>query len=442
MRIARILGFGLIGWSAACSLQADGTRLDLVGLVLQEGGSPVTNGTVFIYTAGPRVGSGVVCPSCYADCGKKSKLSPEGRFAIDSLSPNLLFRLLVVAPGYESKFAPKTDPAKGEVKITLARLSEQKLKSPTRILGMVMDQDGLPLAGATVSPEGVARGSGTQWGGTDSYVDPLAVTDETGKFWLFCTNNVERVHAVVEGQGVAKRWVELAPGRDHLIRMQEGVTVTASVVDGGKPVTNALLGLVTKERTCGLYLNCDELATDKNGLFLMPNAPPGREFVLYAKMGSLPGDGTIEARTFTVGATGTKLDVGQLEVKTAHRLAGRVVLSDGKPIPANTRLLLGRQDAWDHAEATLEADGSFEFRGVPAESVGLNLRIPGYKFSKRNASLDWLNGGLVGRVDRDILDLFLLMEPGQWRYNGEETDAPSGESQPRDKPLRGAKPVS
>jgi hypothetical protein len=31
------------------------------------------------------------------------------------------------------------------------------------------------------------------------------------------------------------------------------------------------------------------------------------------------------------------------------------------------------------------------------------------------------------------------MEPGQWQYNGDEGEAPHGESQPRDKPLRGAK---
>src|SRR5439155_27380591 len=113
-------------------------------------------------------------------------------------------------------------------------------------------------------------------------------------------------------------------------------------------------------------------------------------------------------------------------------------LSDGKPIPAKTRLFLGREDAWDHTEAELDAEGRFEFRGVPAEAVGLSVRIAGYKFSKRNASPDWLNGGLVGRVDGDIVDLTLLMEPGQWRYNGDEGETPSGQSHPRDKPLRGA----
>src|SRR5262249_29155701 len=139
----------------------------------------------------------------------------------------------------------KVDPARGVRTITLTRLSGEKLKSPSRIAGLVLDASGKPLAGATIGPEGVAYGRGTTWGGTDPFVDPLAVTDERGQFRLFCTKEVQRVHAVVEGRGVAKRWVELTPGRDHLIRMQEGVTLTGTVRHDGRPLPGAMMGLVT-----------------------------------------------------------------------------------------------------------------------------------------------------------------------------------------------------
>jgi uncharacterized GH25 family protein len=434
-----LYGIALALVAGATAAAAEATRPDLSGRVVLKDGSPVPNATVFIYTAGPKAGSAVVCPSCYPDYNKKAKTSAKGEFTIPSLDPNLIFRLVVVAPGFESKFVPKTDPAQGGKKVTIAPLSEEKLKSATRIAGLVMDEEGKPIAGATISPEGVSRGNGSSWGGTDRYVDPLAVTDDQGKFWLFCTNDVDMVHAIAEGRSVAKRWVDLKPGRDHLVRMQEGVTVTGKVLRNGQPVRDVMFGLATKDRVCGNYLRCDELATDKDGLFVLPSVPPGREFVLYATMDSLHGDGAVVSKIFTTGASGTKLDLGKLEVQPAHRVAGRVKLSDGKPVPPKTRLFLGREDAWDHTEAELDAEGRFEFRGVPAEAVGLSVRITGYKFSKRNASLDWLNGGLVGRVDGDIGDLTLLMEPGQWRFNGDEGEAPNGQSQPRDKPLRGAK---
>src|SRR5258705_445763 len=107
--------------------------------------------------------------------------------------------------------------------------------------------------------------------------------------------------------------------------------------------------------------------------------------------------------------------------------------------PPGTRLLLGREQAWDHTEAELGADGHFEFNNVPEEGVSFNVRVKGYKFSKENPNLDWLNGVVVGRVTRDLDDLILLMEPGEWRYNGDEGQPPSGNSQPQNEPIRSAK---
>jgi len=75
------------------------------------------------------------------------------------------------------------------------------------------------------------------------------------------------------------------------------------------------------------------LATDADGHFLFPNVPPEREFVLFAKMDSLQGRGVLPSKTFTTGKTGSSLELGTLEVKPAHRLAGRVILSDRSPIP-------------------------------------------------------------------------------------------------------------
>src|SRR5262249_5214938 len=145
---------------AAVVANAAPTGRDLSGHVRLADDSPVTNATVFVYTAGPRTGTGVTCPSCYPDCNKRAKTSAQGDFKIGSLDPNLIFRLLVVAPGCESQYVTKVDPAESEPTITLARLSAEKLKSSSRIAGMVLDPSGKPLAGATVGPEGVSYTGG------------------------------------------------------------------------------------------------------------------------------------------------------------------------------------------------------------------------------------------------------------------------------------------
>jgi hypothetical protein len=95
----------------------DAKRPDLVGRV--NAGDMVPKATIFIFTAGPKVGTSTFCPSCYADCRKSAKSGAEGEFKIESLDPQLIFRILVVAKGYKPKFVPKVDPAGGPLAVDL-----------------------------------------------------------------------------------------------------------------------------------------------------------------------------------------------------------------------------------------------------------------------------------------------------------------------------------
>lgn len=413
-------------------------RPSLTGRVLDEKGAPLSRATVFIYTAAPKTGSSQVCPSCYPDCTKKAETDTGGKFSIPSLDPSLTFRLLVVAGGRQTTFVPKVDPTNGETSVTLKPLDQSALNSKTRITGMVIDEKGDPVAGAVLGTEGVQVGDATHWGGIDSYVDPVAVSDDKGFFLLPCQSGVDKVHAMAEARGVAKRWVELRPGQDHIVRMQEGVTVKGAISLDGKPLKDVVIGLTTTDNACGTYLHDFEAVTDAAGNFLLVNVTPNNNYYVFAKMESLGGRGALPTKTLKAGASGTTLDLGQLKVGPARTLVGRIVLSDGKPIPPDTRLFLGREDAWDHTEVAVSPDGKFQLSGVPEEPVSISVRVKGYKFSKRNPSLDWLNGGIVGRVDKDLKELTLLMEPGEWRYNREEQELPEGaDSQPRNQPLRG-----
>lgn len=283
-------------------------------------------------------------------------------------------------------------------------------------------------------------GPGTQWGGIEPYVEPMAVADDQGNFALFCkSNNVDAVYATVDGRGLAQQWDTLKPGGDYLLRMQDGVTLTGQVLRDGKPLKDVSIGATTKDRTCGVYFNCAAVSTDSNGRFQLLNVPPDRVFVVYATMKSLQGDGALPDKIITTGNSDSVQDLGKLEVQPGFTISGRIVLSNGKPIPPDTRLYLGRQEAADSVETKLAADGRFEFKDVPAESIALSVRIKGYRLSKRNPSLDWLNGQILGRVTGDENNLTILMEPGNWQFN-QQNDRPDGvEAYPIDQPLRGVK---
>jgi uncharacterized GH25 family protein len=436
MNLLRWILLSAIATVAWNTLVASDTRPDLKGRVVHDDGSPVPKATVFIYTAGPKEGTSSLCPSCYADCRKQAKTDADGRFTIESLDPALLFRLLIVAPRHQSQFVPKVNPATAEAKVTLKSLDPEALKSPNRITGVVIDQNGKPVAGAVIAPEGVKFGAQTRWGGSDEFVDPVAATDDQGHFLMQCKDVVIAVHAVVEARNAAKRWVELSPGQDHFIRLQEGATVTGQIERDGKPLKDVMVGLVTKDREAGKYFHCDEIATDVSGRFMLFNVPPEREFVWFATMSSMAGQGAVKLKTFTTGKTGTQVDLGKLQVEPAYRISGRVVLTDDKPVPAGTRITLGREDAWDTQESKLAADGHFEIANVPAESVGLSVRVRGYTFSTRNPSRDY-SGRITGRVDKDISDLTLLMDPGDRRV--EPLGLTDSVVETRDKPLSSAK---
>jgi len=266
------------------------------------------------------------------------------------------------------------------------------------------------------------------------------VADDAGHFVLFCkSNNLDTVYATVDGRAVAKQWATLKPGGDYLLRMMDGVTLTGQILRDGKPLNGVSVAATTSDRRAGNYLNCDVVATDENGHFLLLNVPPNREFVIYSTMKSLQGEGALPNRTITTGDSGAVQDLGTLTVQPAYTIAGRVVLSDGKPMPTNIRMFLGREGAMDSQECKLDAGGRFEFKGVPAESISLGVRIKGYRLSKRNPSLDWLNGRILGRVTGDVNDFTVLLEPGDWQFNNAD-DRPDGDdAQPRNKPLRSVK---
>ena len=130
-----------------------------------------------------RVGNSPYCPSCWADCSKTAKTDSAGRFTIESLDQRLVFRVLFVDKGYEPKLVD-SDPQKHEpLKVTLK--SRQALpKVPRQIVSaQVVDSHGRPVAGALVVPIGGKDGDERWFGGAKwTGIDPLAVTDEAGRF--------------------------------------------------------------------------------------------------------------------------------------------------------------------------------------------------------------------------------------------------------------------
>src|SRR5439155_2776725 len=122
-------------------------------------------------------------------------------------------------------------------------------------------------------------------GGACDGVDPLAVTDANGEFLLTSQKPFASMSVTVEARTLAKRKFQtLDSGRPHELRLTEGTAVTGRLVRERTPVAGASVGLVSVNRMIEEFTGEYDIATTKDGRFLLPNVPPGTEYFLYSRM--------------------------------------------------------------------------------------------------------------------------------------------------------------
>jgi hypothetical protein len=327
----------------------------------------------------------------------------------------LLFRLLVVAEAHVPTYSPKlVDPQSGPVTLILKANDLDRRDPELMLRGRVLDEHGMAVAGAAVTPFGIKKGNLSQFGALRG-VDALAITNDKGEFRLGVVEKGTYIYIHVSARSLApRRLAPLATGRQlHDLTLVSGVTVTGKVVKNGSPVAGIGLGLVHRDRNTEHFLGDFEIGTDAEGHFSFLNVPPDQEYSIYGRMDSCRPHGAIRASTVRVGVNGTSTDVGTLTVEPGHRLSGRIVLADDKPLPQGLRVVLGREEAWDTQTVMVAGDGRFTFTELPSERYRLSINVPGYRVSPNNRSYDLLYGlRLVGTIDTDIDGLRFLLEPG------------------------------
>lgn len=419
-------------------------RPDLTGQMLGEDGAPLpVPAAVFIATAGPKTGTSTFCPSCYADCQKSAKTDAQGNFDIKSLDPQLRFQVLAVAKGYQPKYVNDVDPANGKpVKIKLEPIESADAAPDRSLRGRVVDAHGHPIEGAVVDMVGIETKDGGGSYGMLAGIDPLAVSDGNGEFLITAKKPFDMMDAKVSARTFAdKPFKKLPSGRLNQLVMTEGAALAGRVVRDGKPLAGVSVGVSAVDRTAGNNLGHFEVGTSENGDFAFVNLPPDADFEIYTLMGTMKKLGAVLERQIHTGKDGETTNVGDLTALPAHRLAGRVVLADGQPLPAKTRLLISREAAWDSMQIIPDQGGYFDTAGIPDELISLSARVKGYRVSARNLSVDEMNPfQLIGRVDRDITNLVLMLERGpdpQPDYSHVDPDY----NQSRQRPLRGAEGV-
>jgi hypothetical protein len=276
--------------------------------------------------------------------------------------------------------------------------------------------------------------------GRRSYVE-TTVTDRSGHF-SFEANFRGPAHLFLDRDRL-RDWTYrtisdvFLPAKKSLdIELIEGAAATGRVVQNGAPAAGIGIALKFVEPAANDYFYLFHEVTDLNGRFRFEHLPEAVEFWISALRSrpfdpqpseSLPDDQTFLPIRFRTGRDGTTLELGDLGLRPGARLSGQVVLADGKAIPDNWGVAAGRPGAGGRVVARLDKNGHFEIKGLPhgtiaahvevtwgANPPGYPVPVEGYRLSVRNTCLNPNNCfELVGRVDHDIDDLTILLEPAQ-----------------------------
>ena len=319
----------------------------------------------------------------------------------------------MVAKGRRPTFLAKVDPSAGPILAELPPIRKPPEDAKMVLRGRVTDPQRQPVFGAVVELRGATDGTIRTMGRVKE-ADAVAITDLDGKFAIESTRRFDSFDIEIEARGLAQRTFQglATGGKTHELTLELGATVLGRLLKDGRGVANVAVGLVQANRSAGGFVGEYTIGTDAEGRFIIPNVAPNQKYFVYGKMSSLQRIGSTRVKSIRVGETGTEVDAGELVIERGFKLSGRVLLADGAKIPAETKVLLSLDDAWDTQVVPVDAGGGFRFDGVPNSIVSLNIRVAGYHLSKRNVSLAVSGRLLAGKVDGDIEHLNLLLEPG------------------------------
>jgi uncharacterized GH25 family protein len=394
-------------------LLAGPTTAELSGTVVDQDGQPVAGAIVVISTAKPRFGPATTCPSCYRDCAKRSYTDAEGRFTFSELSSNLLFSLAAGGSGYQGTVSPYFDPAlKTAVEIRLEPIPDSS--GAAQASGVVVDQNGQPIAGAEIRSRGIYRADTIT--GPNGLVTPLTLTDESGQFRLAVDDATRSVDIAVTASGYAPAQVQWSRGDKELLKVQlgPGASLRGRLMFEDSPLAGIEMGIVQRDRTLGNPVTPTQVSTDEAGYFQFDHLPPDMEYNLYTHTGQ-EARGVLPVSLVEIPGHAMRADLGDIPTQAPHRLTITVRTEDGSLLPAESSVYIGRSDAWEGTRLDLAREplASIRLKDVGSELFFVLPRVPGYTVVKTTPRVNMdINRRYPVPIDADTQVIFVVRKIG------------------------------
>lgn len=306
---------------------------------------------------------GRTAPSALAE-SLRGEAGLDGRFAIDAVPPGQHV-LAVVAPGHA--------PRRVEVEVrngdAQADVGDVALETGLTIRGRVRDKARAPVAGASIYAY-------QRW--SDLGTPAEARSEVDGSFVLAgLSPGAYQLRVKASGFGGVDREVDAGAENVELVLEPAGAILGTVTDEAGEPVESYRVTARAVRREGPVLTSPPRSASvgSADGRFTLDDVAEGTYVLVIAAPER--ASATVSAVRVTSGAT---TDVGRVRLGAGGVVRGSVSDATGAPVPGATLSVRGPGRLFGPVtpEATSDASGAFEVRGVPAGTVELNAAHPAF----------------------------------------------------------------
>jgi hypothetical protein len=355
---------------------------NVVGLVQDSAGNPVSDVRVRVYASRPIDSSPTVVTILHPDCQLSSNSDGQGRFEIKGISDGHEVMLVAWKTGHLIGRTGYVSSSTENIAVAIRSAAETKLSG--KISGKIFDANGLPIANAVV-------------GYDDAYAaaKPIAVmTDSTGQFSLPSEENSYPVSLTAIIPKIGLRDLRLHSRAERTPQTSwtilPSVTATGRIIDENGAVPKYIV-CVSSASTYGPRILLTA-ATDSKGQFTISGVPEGQdglgrnlEYCIFGDISQADPRGHLATKRFDAGNNGEVLDFGDMRLEPVTNLILKLELNGAKLEDKRANVTMSLRQQCKAMSVPINEDGLAQLKNLPCEPLLFRLSgVSPFRYSDSN----------------------------------------------------------